>query len=189
MFRPFSRTVSVAFVDDATGRQVAASDVPLDQLPDTFALDTELDIGGSRYFVVRAEPQTKAEFAKTRRLMVALRRVEKVGTRAEQKILFSLPSICGAALPSATGASISGDVVVLHEDDSRQCEFVASRQRGHFGGTGRNSTNPCNRCGGSRLARDPRARANHTSAPGRHHVDHGHRASRSVRTRRRRCLR
>jgi hypothetical protein len=126
LFRLFSKTVAVAFIDDATGRQVAASNMPLDQLPDTFALDTDLDLAGSHFVVVRADPQTKAEFAETKRLTVGLRRAE----RAEPKdILFSVPSICGAALPIAsTAASISGDVIVLHEDDWRQCEFVACSQ-------------------------------------------------------------
>jgi len=97
--------------------------MPPEQLPDTFALETELDIAGAHYFFVRAEPQTKAEFAKTKQLTIGLRRVELVDP---QKILFSLPTICGSALPMASSAPISGDVVVLHEDDWRQCEFVAS---------------------------------------------------------------
>lgn len=125
LFRLFSKTVAVAFVDEVTGKQVAASDMPLDQLPDTFALDTELDLAGSHYVVVRAEPQTKAEFAKTKQLTVGLRRLEKLDPKS---ILFSLPSICGAALPQRSVATISGDVVILHEDDWRQCEFVATSQ-------------------------------------------------------------
>lgn len=125
MFGLCSKTVAVAFIDDATGQRVASSNVPLDQLPDTFALETELDLAGSHYVVVRAEPQTKVEFAKTKRLTVGLRRPEMLDPKS---ILFSLPSICGAALPKASVAAIPGDVVVLHEDDWRQCEFVASSQ-------------------------------------------------------------
>lgn len=99
--------------------------MPLDPLPDTFALDTELDLAGSHYVVVRAEPQTKLEFAKTKRLTVGLRRLESLDPKS---ILFSLPSICGTALPRTSGSGMPGDVVILHEDDWRQCGFVASHQ-------------------------------------------------------------
>lgn len=126
MFRFFGRTVSVSFIDDITGEQIAGSKVPLDQLPDTFARDTELELAGVRYVVARANPITKAEFAKTKRLTVRLRRLEMVDPKS---LLFSLPSICGEALPRSAPVAASADVVVLHEDDWRQCEFVDVGQR------------------------------------------------------------
>ena len=73
----FTKIVAVVFIDEATGRPISTSRMPLDRLPDTFARDTELNLGGSHYVVVRANPQTKAEFAQTRKLAVRLRRVEK----------------------------------------------------------------------------------------------------------------
>jgi hypothetical protein len=118
--------VTVDFRDGASGGLMATSDVPLDQLPDTFALDTELHIGEDHFVVVSAEPQTKREFARTRRLTVGLRRVEPV---SPEDILFSLPSICGSALPEGPEAPVLGDVIVLHEDDWRQCELIACRHR------------------------------------------------------------
>jgi hypothetical protein len=122
LFRLFSKTVAVTFVDVATGKQIAASNMPVEQLPDTFALDTTLDLAGQPYSVVSAEPLTKAEFAKTKRLSVGLRRLE---TLDPNKILFSLPSICGAALPSLLPSTRQDGIVVLHEDDWRQCEFIS----------------------------------------------------------------
>ena len=97
--------------------------MPLDQLPDTFAVDTTLDMAGVPFVVARAQPQTKREFSKTRRLTVTLRKVVQLDPK---QILFSLPSICGAALPGTRSPGASGDIVVLHEDDWRQCEFVAN---------------------------------------------------------------
>jgi len=126
LFQLFSKTIAVAFIDDATGKQVASSNMPLDKLPDTFALDTQLDLAGSPYVVIRAEPLTKVEFAKTKRLTVGLRRLETIDPKS---VLFSLPSICGTALPRASNAAIQGEVFILLEDDWRQCEFVASTQR------------------------------------------------------------
>jgi hypothetical protein len=119
----FSKTVSVVFVDEPTGTILATSEVPLDQLPDTFAVDTNLEMSGVPFVVVRAQPQTKTEFSRTKRLTVTLRKVEQLDPK---QILFSLPSICGAALPGTAQANDFGDIIVLHEDDWRQCEFVAN---------------------------------------------------------------
>lgn len=79
-------------------------------------------MAGVPYVVVRAEPLTKVEFAKTKRLTISLRRIEMLDPK---EILFSLPTICGAALPKILVAAADEDRVVLHEDDWRQCEFVS----------------------------------------------------------------
>jgi hypothetical protein len=71
----FTRNIiTVTFVDDVTGRVVSTSRMPLERLPETFAVDTELDMAGARYTVVRAEPSVKAEFKRTRQLKVVLRK-------------------------------------------------------------------------------------------------------------------
>lgn len=124
MFSFLKKTVSVTFVDHASGRTLASSEMPIERLPDTFAINTDLDIAGQPYVVVRAEPQTKEVFAKTKRLAVTLRRVESIDPK---KILFSLPSICNSALPVVERSDGTGRVHVLHEDDWRQCEFVSVR--------------------------------------------------------------
>lgn len=125
----FSKTVAVAFIDEATGNPIATSNVPLEQLPDTFELDTKLEMAGAPYVVVRANPLTKAEFANTKRLWVYLRRLEALDPK---KILFSLPTISGAALPRTSAAPAGDGVVILHEDDWRQCEFVSTDQSGEI---------------------------------------------------------
>lgn len=122
MSDPSSQTVTVTLTDEATGQTLAVSDMPVAQLPDTFALETSLDLGGQRYAVVRAEPPTKVQFEREKRLTLFLRKVEAVDPN---DILFSLPTICGAALPESAPGKPSGAVAVLHEDDWRQCELVA----------------------------------------------------------------
>lgn len=123
MFGFTKPTISVVFLDAASGEQFAAAELPLAQLPDTFAVDTDLEIAGQHYVVVRAEPQTKAAFAKTKRLAVTLRKVEAIDPR---KILFSMPSLCGAALPATVSGEAPPGALVLHEDDWRQCELVST---------------------------------------------------------------
>jgi len=114
--------VKVTFVDDGTGAEIAASEVPLEQLPESFALETEVTVGGASFVVTGAEPQTKAEFAGTGRLTVTLRRIERIDPR---QLLYSLPSICGSALPETAEGPAGNDLLVLHEDDWRQHELVA----------------------------------------------------------------
>jgi len=117
-----TQSVSVTLIDEATGERLATTNVPVEQLPDTLALDTSLDVANQRYAVARAEPLTKAEFAKEQRLTLFLRKVESLDP---DNILFSLPTICGAALPESAPGKASGGVCILHEDDWRQCEIVA----------------------------------------------------------------
>jgi hypothetical protein len=129
MFGLFKKTVSVSFVEHATGKTIGSSEMPLERLPDTFARNTELDIAGTQYVVTGAEPETKAAFAKTKRLTVTLRKVEHVDPK---KILFTLPSICNSALPATEPGRDQGRVHVLHEDDWRQCEYVAVADAGEI---------------------------------------------------------
>jgi hypothetical protein len=49
IFRFFSKTVSAAFIDDATGERFAAFEVSVDQLPETVALETQLHWSGGSY--------------------------------------------------------------------------------------------------------------------------------------------
>jgi hypothetical protein len=117
----FRRTIAVTFLDAETSTEIARSDVPLEQLPETFAVHTDLSLAGQKYVVVRADPETKAEFSKTRRLVVTLNRLRTIDP---SRLLYSLPSICGSGLPTSDALPRSGEVHVLHEDDWRQCEFI-----------------------------------------------------------------
>lgn len=117
-----SGTVTVILLHETTGERLATSQIPEAQLPDSFALDTSLEVAGEKYTVVRAEPVAKADFVREGKLTLTLRKVETLDPR---NILFSLPTICGAALPDTAPGRTSGGVVVLHEDDFRQVEMVS----------------------------------------------------------------
>ncbi|MFN9986109.1 MAG: hypothetical protein ACK52S_11200 [Pirellula sp.] len=82
----FNRDVAVAFVDEATGTVFARSNMPVDKLPDSFEIDTTLHLGATDWSVVCAEPSIKAEFSKTRKLTIRLRKIE---TMDPQQIAFS----------------------------------------------------------------------------------------------------
>ncbi len=117
----FSSKVEVTFVDDATGESFGVTQMRPADLPESFELDTTLHLGGAEWSVVVAQPKTRAEYAKSKTLMLRLRRVETV---APNNILYSLPSICDA-IPAVNGQPLSGAEFALAEDDWRQFEFIS----------------------------------------------------------------
>lgn len=74
----FSRKVSVTLIDDATGAVFATSNMPIEDLPDSFQIDTTLHMGDADWSVVRAEPPQKADFTKSGKLTIRLRKIEMV---------------------------------------------------------------------------------------------------------------
>ena len=62
------RTIRVEFVNGADNSVIAVSEMPPDRLPDSFAIDTNLDIKDEKWSVVSAEPEQKAQFCKTREI-------------------------------------------------------------------------------------------------------------------------
>ncbi len=77
----FSKNVSVSFVDDATDTVFATSDMPVAELPDSFAIDTTLHFGDADWSVVRADPQTKIEFTISRKLTIRVRKIQMMNPR------------------------------------------------------------------------------------------------------------
>ncbi len=116
--------IRVEFINGADNSIIAVSEMPPAQLPDTFAIDTTLDIKDQKWSVQSAEPMEKAQFLKTGRLRLVLCRVT-VGM--PEDILFSLPTISDD-IGSVHGNTLPNDAVyAIHEDDWRQIEFVATR--------------------------------------------------------------
>ena len=118
----FSSKVSVTFIDDSSGETFAATEMPPGDLPESFELDTTFHLGNDDWMVVDAQPKTRAEYAKSKTLVLRLRRVEMVDPST---ILYSLPSICDG-IPGVSDRALSGNEFVLAEDDWRQFEFVSS---------------------------------------------------------------
>lgn len=116
------RSVAVEFVDASTGQSFARSDIPAEQLPATFTVDTTLTLAGESWSVVRADPPTAAEFCVSGRLVLTLSRVTYV---LPHDILYSLPTLCDR-LPAVAPATSDLDRLQLHEDDWRQVELISA---------------------------------------------------------------
>jgi hypothetical protein len=114
--------VHVVLVDAATGKTIGESDLPEDQLPETFELATTLGVGGAQWTVERAEPMTRAAYAKSQHLRLELRKIVMVDPKA---ILFSLPTLETTQPPLHPGDL--ANALSIHEDTWRQIELVARR--------------------------------------------------------------
>lgn len=127
MFGFGKNTIKVEFFKSGEAAPFAVSDVPVAQLPDTFAVNTTLHIGGEDWTVVNASPMDKPAFRKTGKLQLVLTKPSKVmldpGT-----ILFSLPTITNDIPATIPATSLTG-VAIFHEDDWRQTEFITAAQQ------------------------------------------------------------
>ena len=103
----FSRkvdAVAVTLIDNATGATFAQSQVPPENLPETFARDTTMHLGDEDWSVMHADPQTRTEYSKSGKLTLRLRRLEWVDPKS---LLYSLPSIRDR-LPAVAEAGLAG---------------------------------------------------------------------------------
>ena len=114
-------TISVTFIDDVSSATMATLDLPIANLPETFELETTLHLGDDDWTVANAQPQTKPEFASSGKLVLRLRKAERV---AISDILYSLPSICDR-LPAVVDTPPAEVDLILAEDDWRQFELVS----------------------------------------------------------------
>jgi hypothetical protein len=114
--------VNVTFIDAATAKPLGKATLDVEQLPETFALETTLDLFDKQWTVERAEPTTRADFSRTGTLTLTLREIQFVDPKT---LLFSLPSL-ETALPATTEPA-GPDAYRIHEDDWRQRELVAAQ--------------------------------------------------------------
>jgi hypothetical protein len=121
-----SNKIKVHFIDNTTGQTFAISDMSPEQLPETFALDTTLDIQDSTWTVEEAVPQHSVDFRKSKELVLKLRKVEKLDPR---NILFTLATISNE-LPDSADTCLYNDFdLSMREDDWRQNEFLHNARR------------------------------------------------------------
>ena len=117
-------TIRVEFINGADHSIIAVSDMLPAQLPDTFAINTTLDIKDQKWSVLSAEPLEKTQFLKAGKLRLVLSHLTLANPA---DALFSLPTISDD-IGNARGDTLPNDTVfAMHEDDWRQVEFVSAR--------------------------------------------------------------
>lgn len=120
--------IAVELIEAATSRVIAKSELPPEQLPDTFEARTTLNVADAYWEVVRAEPMTREGYEKAGELRVFLRKIEVVEVDP-RTILFSMPTVCDALPEVEQGTSKLGrQIFELQDDDWRQLELVAAAE-------------------------------------------------------------
>jgi len=118
------KTIRSEFLNARDGTMIAISDMPPEQIPDTFAIDTTLDLSGKKWSVEHAEPQDKSDILKAGKVRVYL---TPITTMPPGDILYSLPTISDDLGGVAGDDLPSPQIVALHEDDWRQVEFIEQK--------------------------------------------------------------
>lgn len=119
------KTIRVNFIESGNSQPFASVDMPVGQLPETFEINTTLHIADDEWQVVGATPPQKSEFQKSGKLDITLTKPE-VTSIDPSKILFSLPTI-NDELPAREDPASMENVLVVHEDDWRQFEFISAQ--------------------------------------------------------------
>lgn len=117
----FSLNIEVTFIDDLTGESLGLTHIPANNLPDSFERDTKIELSGAEWSVLNARPKTRAQYTKSKTLILWIQRIEHVNP---QDILYSLPSIC-SVIPEIDNRTLSGNELTFAEDDWRQFEFIS----------------------------------------------------------------
>lgn len=116
------KTIHVEFWDQETSKLMGQSNVPPENLPETFELHTTMYLGDTNWSVVSAEPMSAAEFLKTGKLMLVL---QKVRTIDPKEILYTLPTICSFLGEVSDEVETTGRELTIHEDNWRNIELVS----------------------------------------------------------------
>lgn len=114
--------IEVRFYEGKSETPFAVSNVPVDQLPDTFEIDTTIHLGDDDWRVLGAEPAQKSKFRKSGKLILFLAKSE-ITQIDPNELLYSLPTI-NNDIAGVQNASSLENVAILREDDWRQFEFI-----------------------------------------------------------------
>lgn len=119
--------IAVTLIDVASGEELGRTELPADDLPETFEVDTTMHLGSEDWRVEKADPVDRTGYVASSQLTLWLRRLETLGTTDidPSQLRFTMPTLEDALPPMRRPDS--SQTYAMHEDDWRQREFV-SRQ-------------------------------------------------------------
>ena len=116
----FERKIAVALVDASSSTELGRTRMRSSDLPETFAQNTVMRIGGEPWRVLSALPATREECRRKKSITLSLERVKADPT----EILYSLPTLCDV-VPPCDGLDVDGEEITLHKDSWRQVELIS----------------------------------------------------------------
>ena len=115
--------IRVEFLENGKDKPFAVSMIPIEQLPETFEISTTLDVSGKKWNIESATPKLRTDIERGGKLLLVLSPVQMVNPN---DILFSLPTI-NDGMCGLQKASSLDEMLVIHEDDWRQIEFISGK--------------------------------------------------------------
>ena len=119
----FSLNIEVTFIDELTEESLGITQIAANNLPDVFEKDTTINLSGVDWNVLNSRPKTRAQYTKSKQLILWIRRVDEAN---DDDILYSLPSIY-KNFPDVNNRSLSGSELTIAEDDWRQFELISNQ--------------------------------------------------------------
>ncbi len=117
-----NQTIEVVFLNAEDGKRIAGGNIPISQLPETFAKNTVMHINEQPWQVVKADPVDAKDFKASGKLTLTCAKIEYISTEG---VLYALPTI-NEEVPETGAVAPENNVFTLHEDDWRQMEFVSN---------------------------------------------------------------
>lgn len=117
------KKIEVEFTDAGTGELIARSTMKPGELPESFELNTTLNLQGQDWAITEADPMHSKDFIETGSLKLKLQKIAKVDP---QNILYTLPTISNEFPIIADTSAFDNFNTNFYEDDWRQREFLNS---------------------------------------------------------------
>lgn len=117
------KTIKIDFIQEGMSEPFSSTNMPIDELPESFDKHTTLTIGDEQWEVQEAIPEKKDIFSKTGFLKLVLKKVELIDPN---EILFSTLTI-NDELPQLEQREVSQNILPMHEDNWRQFELISRK--------------------------------------------------------------
>jgi len=117
-----SDKIRVEFINSLNNEVIGISEMTADQLPETFEVNTTMNLGGDNdWSVDEAIPEKSTDFIKSKHLILKMSKIELMNPK---DILFSLPTISDEIASTVPKALFNDFEYQILEDDWRQNEFL-----------------------------------------------------------------
>jgi len=116
-----SNKIKVQFIDSLNGNVIGVSEMPPEQLPETFEIQTTMHLSDEDWSIEEAIPAHSKDFLQSRNLTLKMRKVEKMNPN---DIWFTTPTISNEFPQTEPKTKETDFDISIHEDDYRQKEFL-----------------------------------------------------------------
>lgn len=118
-----SNKIKVQFIDSSNGNVIGISEMPPEQLPETFEIQTTMHLNDEDWSIEEAIPAHSKDFLQSRSLTLKMRKVERMNPN---DIWFTTPTISNEFPQTEPKTKETDFDINIHEDDYRQKEFLTT---------------------------------------------------------------